>query len=264
MGERSHHGGRGRGGRSSGAGRSGGRRYGSSRQHNRNGGAGSTSQEKKYEFAAYQMGKQQLVTFDTMKEYVILKIQKDYKKGGDIAEALRTGIDDVPGTKPIRQLVSYTAENSKTDHAKENLRLLQDGYDLDYTEALRAYNANREQYDDNKKKAYATIFGLCNKVMKSRIEEMSTFDTTIRNDPFELLNAIKEKMYDPARAKYEFVSLTDTFNRTASETRQDFDEDLLDYTKRFKQAKDILKQTTGDETLHTFVEHTKEYVEETK
>ena len=70
---------------------------------------------------------------------------------------------------------------------------------------------------------------------------------------------IKEKMYDPSRVKYEYASLTDSMIRVLVGTKQEFNEDLVDYTKRFKQAKDIFKQSVGDNILDNFIEHTKEY-----
>ena len=65
-------------------------------------------------------------------------------------------------------------------------------------------------------------------------------------------------MYDPARAKYEFVALTESITRILN-TKQEDEEGLVDYTKRFKQAKDILKATIGEDILHKFVENTKDY-----
>ncbi len=91
--------------------------------------------------------------------------------------------------------------------------------------------------------------------MKSRIEESSNFDTIICNNPIELLKAIKLNMYHPTRAKYEFVSATKVMLRLLSLEQED-GESLLDYTKRFKQAKDILKSTIGDEFLDQFMERT--------
>ena len=88
---------------------------------------------------------------------------------------------------------------------------------------------------------------------------MSNFDSEIRDNPFKLLDAIKDKMYDPARAKYEHALLTESIIRALLNAKQEFDEDLIDCTKRFKQAKDVFQQTVGDEILHKFVENTKDY-----
>jgi len=65
-------------------------------------------------------------------------------------------------------------------------------------------------------------------------------------------------MYDSARAKYEFATLTESLRRIL-ETKQDDDEGLVEYTKRYKQAKDIVKDFIGTELLHNFVETTAEF-----
>ena len=44
-------------------------------------------------------------------------------------------------------------------------------------------------------------------MMQHRIEEHPDFESTIQNDPIELLKAIKIVMHDPIRAKYPYTSL---------------------------------------------------------
>ena len=91
------------------------------------------------------------------------------------------------------------------------------------------------------------------------MEELGDFESN-RRDPLWLLGQIKEKMYDPARAKYEFTSLTETLIRLLG-TKQEDNESLVDYTKRFKQARDIFKTTFGNEVLYEFIQKTREYRE---
>ena len=43
---------------------------------------------------------------------------------------------------------------------------------------------------------------------------------------FILLKEIKEKMYDPARAKYEYMSLMELFAHIIADTRQKEEESL--------------------------------------
>ena len=56
--------------------------------------------------------------------------------------------------------------------------------------------------------------------MNNRIEEVSDFEGRIRDNPIELFKKIKEKMYDPARAKYKYISLTELFSRLINDTKQ--------------------------------------------
>ena len=57
-------------------------------------------------------------------------------------------------------------------------------------------------------------------------------------------------MYDPARVKYEYVTLIESLSRILN-TKQEDNESLVDYTKRFKQGRDILCDTVGEAILHT-------------
>ena len=82
--------------------------------------------------------------------------------------------------------------------------------------------------------------------------------TFASDDPIELLKEIKSKMYDPAHAKYEYATLTESILWFA-EAKQEESESITDYTERFKQARDILRDSVGEDILHTFVEKTQEY-----
>jgi hypothetical protein len=62
-------------------------------------------------------------------------------------------------------------------------------------------------YKENKSNAFALIMGHCNKIMQNCIEEIADYETRIYNDPEELMDEIKKKMYNPARAKYEYITL---------------------------------------------------------
>ena len=110
-------------------------------------------------------------------------------------------------------------------------------------------------------KAYAPIVqNYCHKTIQNRIEERSDFDTKIRNDPIALLKTIREVMHVPAWAKYPFVALTEALIRVLNFKQQER-ELVTDFTKQFKQAKDILKSYIGKEMTDGFVKQTKEYIQ---
>ena len=68
-------------------------------------------------------------------------------------------------------------------------------------------------------------------------------------------------MHDPIRAKYPFASLTEAMIQMLNIKQQD-NEQLLEYIKRFKQFCDITKSHVGTNILNTFVENTCEYRDE--
>ena len=197
--------GSGRSGRGSGggSGRGGyGGRGSSGRGNFRRNNTGGTSENIKKEFAPHQAGKQQKIAYDSMKEHVAMSMQKNHKNGGDLATALRDGVDDAPGTEPVRTLETHTETNARTEIDRANIAAKQAGHDLKFSEEHREHKDRKNQYDENKKKAFAWMHeSLCDKAMKSRLEEMSNFDGDIRDDPCKLLDATKDKMHDPARAK---------------------------------------------------------------
>ena len=141
---------------------------------------------------------------------------------------------------------------------KEDISIEQDGLDIEFREELHTWRKRQDTFTENITKAYALIFSHCNKTMQNIIEEHLDFETKVRDDPIELLKAIKTLMYNPSRANYGYASLTEALVRIITVT-QDHDERLIDYTKRFKQSRDIVKYSLGTDILDKFVTNTKEY-----
>ena len=69
-------------------------------------------------------------------------------------------------------------------------------------------------------------------------------------------------MHAPTQSKCECDGLHKTIKRFAVDTKQMEEEDLTTHAKRFKQAKDTFEQSVGKEWIKGFVEHTKEYTDE--
>ena len=79
--------------------------------------------------------------------------------------------------------------------------------------------------------------------MTNRIKEMMEYKT-IKDNPFKLLEEIKKKMYEPGRVKYAWVGFTKQISGLLT-TKQEENESLVDYTKRFKQVRDNAKSGLG-------------------
>ena len=69
-------------------------------------------------------------------------------------------------------------------------------------------------------------------------------------------------MHDPIRAKYPYASLTEALMRTLN-IKQLEHESLIDYMKRFKQSRDVLKSNIGGDILNKFIENLPEYRQST-
>src|SRR5210317_821031 len=233
--------------------------------HSGRGNNNNNSQSGEMKFVPHYSGKQQVATYDTVRDHIVQQILRTFKYGNDMAMAIRNmKYDDtnLGGGKPTRQVVEIPDDIDTRNASHMSLQIEKEGFDIEYKEELRKYNLRKDVYEENKVKAYALIFSYCNKTIQNRIEESRDFEDEIRDDPLRLLEEIKMKMYDPARAKYEYVTLTQSLNRILN-IKQEDDENLVEYTKRFKQARDIVHDTVGKDILHAFVEMTSEYQIET-
>jgi hypothetical protein len=76
--------------------------------------------------------------------------------------------------------------------------------------------------------------------MQNQIKEHPKFVSVIRDDPIELLNKIKVLMHDLIRAKHPFASLAKAISRMLN-LKQIENEGLLDYVKRLKESRNIMK-----------------------
>ena len=110
-------------------------------------------------------------------------------------------------------------------------KLEQDGFDMRYQAEIKQFLDRQSGLEENLMKAYALIFGTyCSKARQSRVEEHPDFETTIRDDPIELLKTINILMHDTVRAKYPYASLHDVMMRLFN-LRQQEHEHLTDYEK---------------------------------
>ncbi|MGL5936769.1 MAG: hypothetical protein ACRCZI_14235, partial [Cetobacterium sp.] len=203
-------------------------------------------------FAPNSQGTGKNHTYATVKDYVLQYIQKTYDGGYDVATSLEDEVMvDLNSSRPVRNI------SEKTDAAEQKLE--QEGHDIDYGDALKRWNDRKDLLDREMKKAYSLIKeNYCTRAMQSRIEEHPDYAGKIRNDPIELLKAIKILMHDAVRAQYPIVSMCDALSRLFAFRQQD-DENLLDYVKRFKQQRDIVKQQCGKNMFDDFMKNTQEY-----
>jgi hypothetical protein len=79
--------------------------------------------------------------------------------------------------------------------------------------------------------------------MKNKIEARSDYDR-IKNDPIELLKAIKEHALKYQENRYAMSIILDAM-RTLMNTKQKEGESLQDYTKRFRVNRDVLMSHVG-------------------
>jgi hypothetical protein len=128
------------------------------------------------------------------------------------------------------------------------------------------YTKRKHELEDNMNKTYSLIYLIylqhCNKTIQDRIHAHPDFETKIKNDPIELLKAIKILINNPVRARYPFASATEAMTRFMT-CRQLENEPLTNFVKRFKGNQDSMAQNMGKDFLKDFVKNTKQYADET-
>ena len=200
-------------------------------------------------------GRQQQATFEAVKEHILQYIQKTYEQGYEIAKSLREMKEkDFSKERPKR----VTSEETDKDKRKED----QEGLDIFYKAEINEHIKRSNLYKDNMKKAYALIMSYTSKIMQNRLETLPNFESEIRDKPIKLLAAIRTKMHDPERTKYPFAALTLALMRLLTLCQYE-KENLLEYSKRFKQAADVLQAHLGTEALDGFIETTEHYTGKT-
>jgi len=90
--------------------------------------------------------------------------------------------------------------------------------------------------------------------MQLRVEEHKDYETTIKNDPIELLKVIQVLMHDPARAKYPlFASMTEALLQVLTFTKQQDNKNLIDYVRpKAQNTKSILAPRFSRQNLSVF------------
>ena len=216
----------------------------------------SNSTSNDYKFTPQSNGKVNNASYATVKETIVQYVQKNYKGGHDIAKSLKDlKVIDLQSEEPTRTMSTETDAAAKASE--------QNGFDIKYQEELRMYLDRKKTLNEGLNKAYALIFtNYCTRPMQARIEEHPDFASKIDDNPIALLEAIKTLMHAPVRAQYPLVAMTDALAGLLN-IRQKEDEPLLEYVKRFKQQRDIVKSQLGTDLLDKFTETLESYKDAT-
>ena len=214
-----------------------------------------TSKTSEMKFTPQINGQSVGASYATIKESICHKIQKtpsQFPDGFDLAQSLRNGeLVNLKKEKPTRALATHKDPEAK--------KVLQDGLDIEYKIVFDKWHNRCANLEANQTTAYSMIFDqYCTRAMQARIEEHPDFSTKIVNKPIQLLETIKTCIQQTVRAQYPLVSATESL-KVFLNMRQRDDEELLDYVKRFKQQRDIVKSQMGTKILDHFVTTTEEY-----
>jgi hypothetical protein len=243
-------------------GRRGGRGGRGYHNNNNNNGRGNLNNNKDFkatnkkktleEYYFYVGSAKQALNYESAADFIINHIKKDYERGRDIAESLQ----ELKKPNTNTWMPKLKGSTKKDDAAKETEnRQFKMEYKAMLSEALHRICI----YDDNLVKLYALIWERCNTAMQSRLEQRTDYESTIYNDPIELLQAIKEHALNYQETRYKMSIISDAF-RALFGTKQREGENLQEYTRRFKTSKEILESHIGAPLiLQKFVESRPSY-----
>ena len=239
--------GRGRG-RGRGAGRGRGKPYNKSKSTTSEAG-----KKKSLSDYVYQTGTaKQASEFHIITKYLINHIRKTYKNGDDIGTALKE-----------RKEFNFTSmtptlkTSNSTDSAVKDRENRQ--FEIIYEAQVNSYITRKDIYESNRGNAYAFLFSQCNKAMQNKLQMRTDYESSIEKNPIKLLDAIEEHSISYQENKYEMRVITDALKNFVN-LKQKEDESLIDYTSRFKSARDVLSAQIGGSLILTkFVKDMPEY-----
>ncbi len=201
-----------------------------------------TKKKKMIEDYFFYVGSsKQASDFETTSEFLINHVKKTFDRGNDIAEALRTLLpQDTELWKPVLGFSNDANEVVAKQEDRQN--------EIEFKANLDEFMKRKRMYENNLFKAYALIWERCAKAMQNKISSRSSFESKIYNDPIELLMAIKEHALNYQESRYEMSIISDAF-RAVFHVHQKENENLQDYTKRFKTSREILESHLGGQII---------------
>jgi hypothetical protein len=176
-------------------------------------------------------------TFTSVLDRITGHVQRTYEEGSRVAETL----NDMAITAIDRPRIR--AVSADGDAATQAMELIEN--QIEYTADMELYKQGERMFSFNLKKVYALIYDVyCATTMQNRLDEMIDADPRISNDPLLLLGAIRILMQEPVKEQDPTWSLIKSL-LTGLSIKQQSNESMSDFTKRFKQNCEFIKQQVG-------------------
>jgi hypothetical protein len=191
----------------------------------------------------YLWSKRQALEYEVMTEFIINYIKQNFEFGNDIAIAIIH--QDPIATKiwkPTMLFSRYIDPELKEMKNKQ--------FKIEFKANYNLYHSRQQIHNNYVTKAYTLFWDRCAKGMKNKITSRTDFKTKIKNNPIELLQAMKEHFLNYQEKKYNMSIILDSM-KTLLTTRQKEGESLQDYTKRFGVTQEVFKSLLGGPIILT-------------
>ena len=178
-------------------------------------------------------------------EQILNYIQREYDQGQEVKDSLE-------------QLEEFDMELYKPEKP-DDMAALDDIDKMILQQEVKDYCTRKFKFNDNMNKAFALIHGQCSMGVKNKLENRKDWKfIKDRHNPILLLKAIKEITQNYQDSKYPIASIHKSII-TLFTIKQDEKEGLAAYTKRFKNAQDIMEAQHGKLTLEQYVKKMPDY-----
>ena len=222
----------------------------SQKSNGSNGRSRYNSKGSEFRFQLQDSTNKKTYTFEKIRDAIILRIQTQFQSGRYIVTSLRDGVKKGP---PMP-----TRETSNKADADEK-RIEQETMNRKYEAKLIHYFRQNEDFEDNWIKAYGLIYATyCSREMQTAIRESQNYESTILDNPLELLTEVEKLMHVPRKAVYPTLALIETISSLLS-LRQGPNDTLMTYLEKFKSERNVVINLFGKRILDEHVENTKDY-----
>ena len=184
-------------------------------------------------------------------EAILDYIMREYNNGMDVREALES-MEEKDFSVEMPKIM--TLDDKATAEEKKSAEKL---HDIE----LKLFVERKDKYRINMIKSYGLIWGQCTKALKNKIEARKDWNqgaSKIKMNPIMLLRAIKEITHNHQEHKYIMESMYNCL-RNVFTMKQEDNENLTEFTRRFKNAVDIMESVHGPLHMIKYMESRSDY-----
>jgi hypothetical protein len=175
--------------------------------------------------------------FELVSQFIINHIRKEFDNGNDIRDA-----------QEARKEVDFTKFKTSSEMSQNQDQIARDKEDQEnekmFEAQVQVYIERQAMYKTNKRISFALIYEQCNKALQAKLKAREKYETEIKGDPIAKLKAIKEHTLSFQDHCYDAKIVVDAM-RNLLNTKQQDNEDLVDFTRRFKAARDFFEAQMG-------------------
>jgi hypothetical protein len=185
------------------------------------------------------------VPYTAVKEAIATRIKAD---GGHGAVEVARLIEAEARINIQRPIMKVSTNIDAIVRAREDAK-----FAIEFKDDIRRYKDRMQYLNEGLIQAYGMIWSeYMTKEMISRIENLPTYHTVIKDDVILLLKNIKAITHEAARAQCPIITMTDALTKFLTFKQVD-GLTLAEYMTSFKEYRDIVKSQMGDRFLDYYV-----------